>query len=189
MWGDYAGALKRVIVAHKDEQRSDAARLLAGPLTDALELVLPGLANPVIVPVPSSTAASRRRGRDPLVDVVRQVRLSMRVPVARIVEVGAPVSDQAGLGQDARLENLAGSMRLLGSAASRAGGVAAMLLDADVILVDDVVTTGATLAEAARALCARSAWGVTAGIPAVRSVQAVTICATQRRGRGPLDDL
>lgn len=74
------------------------------------------------------------------------------------------VGDQAGLDRQARAQNLAGAF------ACRPAWRAVML-DARCVVVDDVVTTGATLTEAARALRAAGA----------ASVTCATVAATARR--------
>ncbi|MEP6797352.1 MAG: phosphoribosyltransferase family protein, partial [Lapillicoccus sp.] len=76
--------------------------------------------------------------------------------------------DQAGLGQEARARNLAGAYAVR---SARTPG----LVGRRVVLVDDVMTTGATLVEAARAL--RAAGAVVEA--------AVTLAATARRPREP----
>jgi predicted amidophosphoribosyltransferase len=75
--------------------------------------------------------------------------------------------DQAGLGVQARAENLAGAVRVPPRQRSAVAGL-------EVVLVDDVVTTGATLAESARALHAAGASVVAAAV----------VAATARRGTG-----
>jgi hypoxanthine phosphoribosyltransferase len=73
------------------------------------------------------------------------------------------VADQSGLNSRQRLDNLAGALAV-------APGGARLLSGGPVVLVDDVMTTGASLAEAARAVRAvsggrRTAFGVTGPIP------------------------
>jgi predicted amidophosphoribosyltransferase len=103
-----------------------------------------------VVPVPSARAAFRRRGRRPTHELAHAA-VSVLGPRAAVVDVLSQVRaprDQAGLGRDARLQNLTGTMalRLRTSRSRRLDGTAAL------VVVDDVVTSGATLSEAARAL-------------------------------------
>lgn len=168
-WGDYEGALARLVVAHKDEDRTDAAHLLAVPLAEVIGIALEGLSRPLLVPVPSSSRSRRRRGRDPLLDIVRRVRLPQPVPVLPMLVQSRRVADQARLDHRERRENLHAAMALR-------PGWGPVLDGADIILVDDVVTTGATLAEATRAVLEDRFGGERAD-----SVCAVAICATARR--------
>lgn len=128
----YEGAAARCIRRLK----GDGQTLLAYPLGAALAAVLPE--DPVVlVPVPTSMAAFRRRGyRVP--DLL--IRRAGGAPVRALRAVGR-TADQRGLGVQERAENVRGSM----VATRRGGGVQA-------VIVDDVVTTGATLDEAAGAL-------------------------------------
>ena len=169
-WGDYAGSLRRLVVAHKDEDRADAAPLLSAILGDVVEASLAGLPSPLLVPVPSSASSRRSRGREPLLDIAAGMSLSVAVPLVNALRVGRPVRDQAGLGHAERRANLDGSMALV-------PGVEEVLDGADIVLLDDVVTTGSTLAEAARAVRSGGSGTPRGG---VRSVRAAVICATRR---------
>ena len=171
-WGAYQGALKALVVAHKDGDRMDAARLLAEPLSEVITLALAGLDDPVLLPIPSAAASRRRRGREPLLDLLGQVRVTREVPVGPALRQCRRVADQARLDHVARRENLHGSMAV----APRWGSV---LRGRDVVLVDDVVTTGATLAEATRAIIEDASGGRD-----VNSLCAAALCATQRTTGG-----
>lgn len=167
-WASYEGPLRRLVVAHKDQERGDLAAVLALLLGEVTEQVIDGLARPVLVPAPSSPSSRRLRGREPMLDIARRMPLRTPVPLAPVLRLRRRVRDQAGLAHRERESNLLGSMVVADSCAE--------LLDrADVVLLDDVVTTGATLNEATRALLEHS--GRSAG---VSTVSAAVICATQR---------
>lgn len=179
--GRYAGALARAVAAYKDHDRRDLAPLLGRLAATALDAALAGHPaytsaliagdGPVlVVPTPSSRAALRRRGDAPLRRVARRATLGYapsEVVVLEVLGLRRRVQDQAGLGAAARSANLEHAMEAVPHAAEQlVGGLC--------VVLDDVVTTGATLAEAARALRAGGA----------REVVAAVVCATARRAPG-----
>ena len=138
--------------------KGEGGTLLARPLGAALATALAPHVTPAtwIVPVPTARKAYRRRG-------YRVPELLIRRAHAHphpVLSVRAGVIDQRGLGARARQTNVRGSMR----ARRRIRG-------AEAVIVDDVVTTGATFDEAARAL-------EDAGF---RVVAAVALAATPHR--------
>ncbi len=171
----YDGVVRAALLAHKERGR----RSLAGPLGTALGAALVAAAGEasarpagdlVAVPVPSSAAARRARGGDPLLRLARRATALARgrgqpVRLLPVLHQSRAVADAAGLDASSRAANLAGALAV-------PTGHAVLVRDATVILLDDVVTTGATLAEAARAV--RAAGG---RVPA-----AAVIAATRRRG-------
>jgi predicted amidophosphoribosyltransferase len=153
---EFTGVAARCIRRLKGEGET----LLAAPLGAALSDVLSPLAAQVrhIVPVPTSRSAFRRRG-------YRAPELLLRradTAPARLLRMAARRADQRGLDARARAANVHRSM----IARRRDDG-------ASVLVMDDVVTTGATLDEAARALTAAG----------YRVVGGVALAATPRHGR------
>lgn len=153
----YADPVRSMIIAHKEHGRLPLARPLGDALAVAVtELLAAGAGcdhsgRPVaLVPVPSSRTAVRRRGHDPVLRTARRAAATLRRSGQMSTVVGAlrhrrRVADQAGLGRREREANLRGSLIVR-------RGAAGLLPGRCVVLADDIVTTGATLREATRAL-------------------------------------
>jgi predicted amidophosphoribosyltransferase len=143
--GRYVGARRQVILAIKERGRGD----LVAPLSRALaigvhRLVAWGMVETplTIVPAPTRRSAARRRGGDP---VTRMARLAVaghpEIAVVPALRMRALVRDSVGLGTSARERNIAGRVLLRGTRPRT-----------EVVLVDDIVTTGATARESVRIL-------------------------------------
>ncbi|MFI1911579.1 ComF family protein [Nocardia sp. NPDC020380] len=145
----YRGAPRRAVLAAKEQWRRD----LAGPLGAALARGLESLrdtARPLIlVPAPSRKAAARRRGGDPVVRAAN-VAASWLVDcrLIRMLHMRPGVRDSVGLGAGDRQHNLRGRIIVAPPCPDTAGFSA----NAEVVLIDDVLTTGATVSESVRAL-------------------------------------
>lgn len=171
------GSLRRALTAYKDQERRDLAGPLAALLADTVLAVSGSLPGPrevlarggvvLLVPVPSSASSRRRRGDRPLDSLVAQ--LPARLPRGMVplpaLDQRRRVADQAGLDAKGRSANLRDAFtldpRLVADVRGR-----------HCVVVDDIVTTGATLVEASRVLRAAGAADVVAAV----------VAATQREG-------
>ena len=148
----YDGVPKAVLVAHKEQ----ACLPLARPLGRALALSCLGvLANAArrptvvhLVPTPSVASRVRERGHDPMLRITRECHQAMREvgvggAVRTVLRVARAVEDQSGLSARARQDNLRCAFEVIDRP---------HLDGCPVIVVDDIITTGATAVEAARAL-------------------------------------
>jgi predicted amidophosphoribosyltransferase len=161
---EYEGGVRTALLAYKERGLRRLASALAAYLTHAIDRVLnQARGDPVLVAVPSRAAAARQRGGDHLLRMVRALSLGSGVEVRSPLRLVGSVADSAGLDTAQRAANLRNRMLAAPSTSDDLGR--------SVILVDDIVTTGATLTEAARALTA-AGWQV-AG--------AATVAVTRRR--------
>ena len=143
--GWYTGPVRAALIQYKERGHLD----LAEPLAQLLEVALVrtfGRAPPagiVLVPVPSAHAVARQRGGNHVLRLAKKAGRALDLPARPVLSLQWAVRDSAGLGAVQRGTNLAGAM-----AARRGpdGGCRSALI------VDDIVTTGTTVREAARAL-------------------------------------
>ena len=148
----YTATVSKLVVAWKDRGRLDVTAPLAHCLAASVVASVAALApaGPVLlVPVPSSARASRARGADVAAllaaRTARELRgRGRRARVVRGLRQRRRVHDQAGLQAAGRAANVAGAFTVRRTSRWRLRGA--------VVVVDDVVTTGASAAEACRAL-------------------------------------
>lgn len=175
--GPYDVLMRRLVSALKERQSLALTPVLGDRLALAVaRLLAVGSAGTVdrvvLVPVPSKPSVVRRRGYDATGELARRAARRLRrsglsrVRVERWIRPARDVEDQAGLGAADRQRNLAGAL------VGRVPRQPPSDLDPTrVVIVDDVVTTGASLTEAARALRTVE----------VDVLGAAVVAATQRR--------
>ncbi len=152
-------------------------RRLADPLGDAVgrRWARAGAGGDLLVPVPASPDRVRDRGYDQAALIARAAGAACGLPVHHLLERTRVTTAQFDLDRRARRRNVEDAFRLIGSeAAARptsvrgaggrrsAGGTSIRLDGAWIILVDDVLTTGSTLAACARVLLQHGALAVSA---------------------------
>ena len=137
--GLYLGPLKRLIGAYKFR----GFDILAAPAAERLAALAraAGLAAPdALVPVPSTKTRNRDRGFDPARLLAEETGRRLHRPVRPLLERQRDSPAQSALPARDRDANVAGAFRSRPAAGQ------------SLLLIDDVVTTGATAFEAARTL-------------------------------------
>lgn len=145
---DYDGPVRRLILARK----TLGIRALDDPLGRALASAVIGVVanrrGPIaLVPVPSSRSTARARGEQVMSNVAARAALALRERGLRVVVLSGlssrgSRSAQKSLSSAERLRNVSGTFTGRGLASDTPA----------VVVVDDVITTGATLADACRAV-------------------------------------
>ncbi len=145
--GRYAGPRRNAIVAVKEHGRADLISPLGTALRGGLrQLLMWGVLDMplTVVPAPTRRSAARRRGGDPVTRIALAATSGGRdATVVQALRMKAMVRDSVGLSGAARQRNVAGQVALKRSAT---------VPGTEVVVVDDIVTTGATAAEAVRVL-------------------------------------
>jgi predicted amidophosphoribosyltransferase len=147
--GAYDGVIRAALLEYKERGRLCLRRELGGSLAvSVFGVVGRDRSSFALVPVPSAIATRRARGHDPVGAMAATAAgylraTGLQVEVRAVLRQGRTVSDQSGLDVDARQANLSGALAVRRPA---------LVQGRRVVIVDDIVTTGATAAEAARAL-------------------------------------
>lgn len=149
-YGSYAGGLRELIHLLKYERVQSAAAVLGRMLKEAVDPLRPAIADsPIVVtPVPLFATKLRQRGFNQSELIARSaVRLmpeESRLKLdARILQRCRDTRSQIGLSRQQRIENVRGAFVIVKPEA---------IANRNVLLVDDVFTTGTTISECARVL-------------------------------------
>jgi ComF family protein len=132
----FEGPARALVHALKYERRTSAARALVALSAPALDS-LPLVDVEVMIPVPLHPLRRRERGFNQALLLAVALRERTGIPVADGLRRVRPTIDQTDLSREGRLANVRGAF----------AGCRRVVEGARVLLVDDVVTTGATFAE------------------------------------------
>ena len=136
----YSPIAGKVLLAAKENNLVIADQLIYKALGHSLTFALREIGGDFLIPIPSRRSVARSRGRQFIAALTHQLRAETGLPAYENLEHIRRVRDQSSLDAKSRFHNLDGSMKSLNFLSGKA------------IVVDDLVTTGATLQEAMRAL-------------------------------------
>jgi len=136
----YSQLAGKILLAAKENGIRRADNLIQSALTHSLLHCIKEQKYEFLIPIPSRKSVARARGRQFIYELATRISSEFKIPSLEILEHQREVRDQSTLDAIERSLNLQGALRASRYVSGRA------------ILIDDLVTTGATLAEAARAL-------------------------------------
>jgi predicted amidophosphoribosyltransferase len=136
----YSPIAGKVLLAAKENNLVIADQLIYKALGHSLTFALREIGGDFLIPIPSRRSVARSRGRQFIAALTHQLSAETGLPAYENLEHIRRVRDQSSLDAKSRFHNLDGSMKSLNFLSGKA------------IVVDDLVTTGATLQEAVLAL-------------------------------------
>jgi ComF family protein len=137
----YGGPLADAIIAFKHSGHAEYGKRLGQLMVNALKSELPEV--DLVVPVPLHRKRARQRGYNQAAMLAKVVARAVGAPAREALYRAIDTGSQRGRTREERIAQLAGAF-----AVRRAGDVA----EKRILLVDDVVTTGATMRGSAGAL-------------------------------------
>ena len=145
---EYSPIASRVLMRAKEANQDAADQLLINAISHSLRFFQRKFGHGALVAIPSRRSATRKRGRDFMQEIVDSVADIEKVNSLQILQHQRAVRDQSKLNSSQRAHNIEGAFSTIfhRAMAPDVGNIGPL------IIVDDLVTTGSTLAEAIRAL-------------------------------------
>ena len=155
----------KIILAAKENGNQIARGLLANSITKSIRKAVTDLnlsGEIALVSIPSSPAAIRKRGRNHIqelaIEIIKRSSFhGISLINLPILKISKKIKDQSNLNKEQRLLNLSGAYLALSSESSFN----------NLIIIDDLITTGASIQEGIRALSELN----------LRPVAIITACA------------
>ena len=141
----YSPVAKNILLAAKEQSIKSADQLVHIALRASLQELFQKHSSCALVPIPSGRSSNRRRGRDFINEMAISVAKDFGVAVLPLLEHRRVIRDQSNLNIAGRRENLAMALSIKPEFHGIYSGES-------VVILDDLVTTGATINEANRAL-------------------------------------
>jgi predicted amidophosphoribosyltransferase len=148
---EYRELARDFIKAMKYRPSKKLARLAGNLLAHTLPNLFEEQRWDIVIPVPSSVKTFRKRCFHPCVEMGHQVAQALRVPLKLVLSSNPKRDPQAKLHHDARLKGIRQLFTIRGPK---------HIHSKRVLLIEDVITTGATVSAAARCLKAAGATSV-----------------------------
>ncbi len=146
-YGSYDGGLRELIHLLKYDRVRPAAGVLGRMLAEVIEGFGSEFRSASVVPVPLHSSKLRQRGFNQAEEITRAALKQLKRPELKLVNSvlhrRRATESQTGLSDHQRQQNVHGAFVVTSPEE---------IADKDVLLVDDVFTTGATVSECARVL-------------------------------------
>ncbi len=137
----YDNIIRQIVLSYKDSNKPHLATYMAKIFAEEYKNL--GLICDYIVYVPSTATAIKRRGYDALGLVSEQLSSRLNLPVFKGVVKIKETIDQTKTDKGKRYENISGCFSLVDKTA---------IQDKSILLIDDCITTGATISEMSKVL-------------------------------------
>ncbi len=139
----YGSKAGRILLAAKEDGVRRADELMTEALRNSLRTAIKTFGiHPTLIPIPHSKKALRKRGRNFVEEIASHIASQENLPIRQVIGHNRKVRDQSQLDAHSRRGNLSGSMSV----------IRPLVRPCEVFLIDDLITTGATLGEAVRTL-------------------------------------
>jgi ComF family protein len=159
----YDGSIRTTVISYKSGRREFAGGIAKALIktVDFMKSSNPKGCNQfdAIVAIPTTQRKISERGFDTVGEIALEVSKISSVPYLRALTLIRPVNDQVGLNPQERKVNVSGAFKAIQPSPAK------------VLLLDDVITTGSTIATAARAL----------RVAGAQKIFAVSACRTMGR--------